>query len=228
MQVLNVSRNPNIATKRSMSELKSALSVNNSLKVLIMESVGLASETAIILGETLSASNGLETLILTGNDAALNPLRTDLLNMEQNLKAYGQKAIRSVTQGLNKAFSSINRGNGDADAASPTSPPVFAGILAKPSVPTASDVTRSTLDVFLAALRQNRKMINLSILTAEDSMALGKVSPESKLYQFRELFEAMQQITRRNRDSIANGTEAISNADDHHLLQKPADAFTLE
>jgi hypothetical protein len=218
LEVINISRNINCCSRRSVEALKAALAVNRSLKALILEHVGLVSETAVILGESLSRNSSLEALIITGNDAALNPLRTDLLNFEQNVKAYGQKAFRSVAQGLNKAFQSIQQTFDDPVGVrrEAQAPPMTK------SLPTAVELTRSAVIAFVTSMRVNHTLTSLKILVPDDSIALNRVAPGSKLYEFRQLFGELNDLIKRNQESKPAPNES------NPLGERPSDAFALE
>jgi hypothetical protein len=106
--MLDLSKNFHLFSETNgVQALKEGLISNRTLRTLILESVGMKPETAIALAEALPESTGLYRLNILDNDAALNPLRANTLNIGQNVAAYGQKALKAVTLGWNSAVSSL-------------------------------------------------------------------------------------------------------------------------
>ena len=202
---------------------KDGLAQNRALKTLILEQVGLKADSAITIAEALAENSTLKHVSLMHNDAALNPLRANMVNMGQNVLAFGQKALKAVSgaaEAVNesiknrqkqKSQESLGTANlsapGTADAGvpsqkSPATTTTTGSSILNVAIPTATELAVSALMALVISMKHNRSITSMEVIPADELREAQTRRGTPMVDQVLDLIEELNTICRKNAPTI--------------------------
>jgi hypothetical protein len=169
---LDLSANTSLcSTTAEVSNFKFGFAKAGSLRILNLSSTGLKPEGAIALAEALPECKSIERLTLLGNDIALNPDKAAILNVGQNVLAFGQKALKAVSVAVDSAKESAEKfyqqqSSTSSNGSTPSSsaPSSSTNLLLNVAIPTGSETALAALMAVTVSMRLNNSITNLEIV----------------------------------------------------------------
>ncbi|KAI3634281.1 hypothetical protein MIR68_007885 [Amoeboaphelidium protococcarum] len=201
LTLLDLSNNSSLfLDPAAAQQFKQGLVTNRSLHTLYLENVGLTAEGAISIAEALAENKSLRVVSLLGNEAAINPLLANYVNIPQNIMSYGQKfgsqALKFFGQGLARTMDQIEKiVEPDGIGKTQRSNSQVRKDNWDQQIPTAQELAMSAFMAIYASLKLNTTVQQVFLLDPADfkraQQLVGNVNNQSEQAAFAKQILAM-------------------------------------